>query len=252
VTGGLAALLVAGHNLLDGISAARLGAWAPLWTVLHAPGFLSASPDHTVFLAYPLIPWVGVMALGWCLGAIYAWPAERRQRWLVRTGAALTAAFVVLRAINLYGDPAPWAAQPGAVLTVASFLNTTKYPPSLLFLLMTLGPALILLRLAEAPRARWLEPARIIGKVPLFYFLVHLALIHALAVLWSAVRYGSVHGMFESPSLGQFPITVPPDWGFALPGVYAAWLAVVLAMYPLCRWYAALKQRRTDWWLSYL
>ncbi|HEX8107230.1 MAG TPA: heparan-alpha-glucosaminide N-acetyltransferase domain-containing protein [Kofleriaceae bacterium] len=247
----LGAALVAGHNLLDGVRPASFGALAPVWNILHAPGPIGAGTAHSVFVAYPLIPWVGVMALGWCLGGIYAWPVERRRRTLSWLGLGLTGAFVVLRAMNGYGDPAPWAPRPTLAVTVLSFLNTTKYPPSLAFLLMTLGPALILLRVAEAP-ARWLEPVRVIGKVPLFYFLVHFAVIHAIAVVISAVSFGTVGGMFDSPTIDRYPVTFPPGWGYSLPGVYAAWIGVVIAVYPLCRWYAAVKQRRRDWWLGYL
>lgn len=246
------ALLVAGHHLLDGVRPETFGALAPLWRILHVQGPLTSASHSAVFVAYPLIPWIGVMALGWSLGAVYAWPPERRHAFLLRAGAALTAAFVVLRAANGYGDPSRWASQNTAALTALSFLNTTKYPPSLVFLLMTLGPTLLLLRAAEAPTPRWLAPARIIGQVPLFYYLVHFTVIHLLAVIVSAVRFGTLHEMFESPTIARYPITYPPGWGFALPGVYAAWIGVVVAMYPLCRWYAAVKQRRRDGWLSYL
>jgi uncharacterized membrane protein len=248
----LGVLLVVGHNLLDGIKAETFGALAPVWSILHAPGMVIAAPGHVVFALYPLIPWIGVMALGWCLGAVYAWTAERRQAWLLRMGGGLTGAFLVLRALDIYGDPSRWATQSTPMFTVLSFLNTTKYPPSLAFLLMTLGPALLVLRALEAPPPRWLEPARIIGKVPMFYYLVHFPLIHLVAVIVSALGFGTIAGMFESPTLAQYPFTPPPGWGFALPGVYVAWIGIVAAMYPLCRWYAALKQRRRDWWLSYL
>ena len=133
-----------------------------------------------------------------------------------------------------------------------SFLNVTKYPPSLLFLLMTLGPALLLLRAREGGAPRVLRPVLAIGKVPLFYFVVHFALLHLLAVLTCLVRYGGAHWMFESPDLGNYPFTAPPGWGYPLPGVYLMWVTVVLLMYPLCRWFAALMQRRADVWLNYL
>ena len=239
--------LAAGHDLLDGVRPASFGVLAPIWNILHAPGPLGSR----WFVAYPLIPWIGVMALGWCIGGIYSWTVERRRRALLWLGLGLTGAFVVLRAVNGYGDPAPWAPRPTLAVTAMSFLNATKYPPSLAFLLMTLGPALILLRAAETP-ARWLEPARIIGRVPLFYYLVHFAAIHAIAVAVSALSFGTVRKMFESPTIDRYPVTFPPGWGFSLPGVYAAWIGVVIAVYPLCRWYAAVKQRRRDWWLGYL
>jgi uncharacterized membrane protein len=245
-------VMIATHNLLDPISAASLGAFAPLWSILHAPGFIIQGPEHVVFEAYPLIPWIGVTAVGYGLGSIYEWDAERRRTLLMRLGLGLTAAFVILRAMNVYGDPVPWSAQRSATFTVLSFLNTNKYPPSLLFLLMTLGPALLLLRWVDAKTPTWLRPAHIIGKVPLFYFLLHFFVIHVLAVIVCYIRYGDVHWMFDSPNLAQFPITQPPGWPAPLPVVYAIWVGVVAAVYPLCRWFAGVKQRRRETWVSYL
>ena len=244
-------VMIATHNLLDPITAASLGRLGPLWSVLHAPGMLLSGPEHVVFEAYPLIPWIGVAAVGYGLGAIYDWNAERRRVLLLRLGLALTTAFVVLRAMNVYGDPVPWSEQRSPLFTVLSFLNTNKYPPSLLFLLMTLGPALLLLRWVDARTPTLLKPAHIIGKVPLFYFIVHFFVIHVLAVIICYARYGDAHWMFESPSLGQFPITQPPGWPSGLPVVYLIWIGVVAAVYPLCRWFAGVKQRRAEWWLSY-
>jgi uncharacterized membrane protein len=223
-------VMIATHNLLDPISAAALGAFAPLWSILHAPGFIIQGSEHVVFEAYPLIPWIGVAAVGYGLGSIYDWNADRRRTFLIRLGLGLMAAFVILRAMNVYGDPAPWSAQRSSTFTVLSFLNTNKYPPSLLFLLMTLGPALLLLCWVDARTQRWLRPAHIIGKVPLFYFLVHFFVIHALAVIVCYLRYGDAHWMFESPTLGQFPITQPPGWPAPLPLVYAIWIGVVVAV----------------------
>ncbi len=240
-------VMIATHNLLDSIKLAN-----PLWSILHSPNVILATPGHIVFLAYPLIPWIGVTAVGYGLGQIYAWEPARRRTFLLRLSIVLTIGFVILRAINLYGDPSRWATQRTPTYTVLSFLNTTKYPPSLLFLLMTLGPALLLLWLVDTGTPRPLRPALIIGKVPMFYYLLHFALIHVLAVVVCYARYGHIHWMFESPDLAHFPITQPPGWGLALPLVYLIWAFVVLAMYPLCRWYAALKQRRNDPWLSYI
>jgi uncharacterized membrane protein len=245
-------VMIATHNLLDPISASALGALAPLWSILHAPGIIVPGPDHVVFEAYPLIPWIGVAAAGFGLGAIYDWDAKRRLDFLLRLGIGLIVAFVLLRAINLYGDPVPWSAQRSPLFSVLSFLNTNKYPPSLLYLLMTLGPALLILRWVDGRTPKFLKPAQIIGKVPLFYFVIHLVVIHLLAVVVCYIRYGDAHWMFESPTLGQYPITQPPGWPSALPIVYLIWVGVVVALYPLCRWFAALKQRRSDAWLSYL
>ena len=235
-------ILIAGHNLLDPIRSSQ-----PLWSILHVQNFILRTPQHSILVVYPLIPWVGVTAVGYCLGVVYDWSAQRRRRFLLRLGLALTAAFAVLRAVNLYGDPAPWNTQ-----GLLSFLNTTKYPPSLLFLLMTLGPALMLLGAVDGKTPRLLRPALTFGTVPLFYFLVHMPLIHLLAVAACYARYGQVHGMFETPSVSQFPVAFPPGWGFSLPVVYLVWACVVVLLYPICKWFAALKQRRADPWLSYL
>jgi len=239
-------VMIATHNLVDSVDSST---W--LWSILHSPNILVNNARHTVFELYPLIPWIGVTAAGYGLGQIYSWPSERRRKFLLPLGIGLTVAFVVLRAINVYGDPQPWSAQRSPVFTVLSFLNTTKYPPSLLFLLMTLGPAMLFLWAVDAGTPRSLRPALIVGKVPMFYYLVHVPLIHLIAVAVCYARYGQVHWMFESPSLGHFPITPPPGWGYSLPVVYLIWAVVVLTLYPLCRWFAGVKKRRSDAWLSY-
>ena len=239
-------VLIAGHNLLDGIRPTT--AWL---TVLHGQGFVFNGP-HAVFVAYPLIPWVGVTAAGFGLGRIYDWPGERRRAFLLRAGLLLSAAFIVLRGVNLYGDPSRWRHQASSITTVLSFLNATKQPPSLLFLLMTLGPALLLLRAAERGTPRWLQPALVLGKVPLFYYVLHFTLLHLLAVGVAYGRYRDAHWMFESPDVANYPFTPPPGWGYSLPVVYAIWIGVVVALYPACRWFAGVKQRRRDPWLSYL
>ncbi|MGA9681242.1 MAG: heparan-alpha-glucosaminide N-acetyltransferase domain-containing protein [Candidatus Sulfotelmatobacter sp.] len=239
-------LMIATHNLFDSVQSSN-----PIWSILHSPNLILNEPGHIVFVAYPLIPWIGDTAVGYGLGQIYSWPSERRKAFLLSSGTGLTVTFLVLRAINLYGDPVRWTTQKSAAFTVLSFLNSTKYPPSLLFLLMTLGPAMLFLWTVDARTPQWLRPALIIGKVPMFYYLLHIPLIHLLAIAVCYVRYGQVYWMFESPSLGQFPITPPPGWGYSLPIVYLVWAIVVPALYPLCRWFAALKQRRSDAWLSY-
>jgi uncharacterized membrane protein len=252
VVAALGVVLIVGHNLLDPITAQSLGPLAPLWNVLHSPGLLYASPGHLVIVGYPLIPWIGVMALGYGLGPIYSLDAERRRAALLRGGLAGSAAFVVLRAANVYGDPVQWSGQRTPLFTVLSFLNVTKYPPSLLFLLMTLGPALVFLGLVDGRTPRVLRPALTFGKVPMFYYLLHFTTIHVLAVLTAFVRFGAVHWMFESPTPDRYPVTQPPGWPMPLPVVYLYWIVVVLLAYPACRWYAALKARRNDPWLSYL
>jgi uncharacterized membrane protein len=242
LVGGLA--LVALHNLLDPVRPQTFGAFAGVWTFLHVPGF--AIPGK-LFIAYPLVPWVGVMALGHLLAAVYAWEPERRRSFLVRTGVAATMLFVVIRFINGYGNPGPWSPQRTTALTVASFLNVNKYPPSLDFLLMTLGPALVALALAERWRGRIADWLAVYGRVPLFYYVVHIYLIHLMAVTLAWIQGGAPRRIQAVTN----PDSIPAWYGVSLPGVYAAWAIVVLLMYWPCRWYAGLKTRRNDWWLHY-
>ena len=239
-------VMVAGHNLLDRV---KLTSW--WWEILHSPGLVVRRPGHVVLALYPLIPWIGVMAAGYGLGQVYAWTAERRRKFLLWLGLGMSAAFVVVRWVNVYGDPFTWERQETAGRTVLGFLNTVKYPPSLLYLLMTLGPAMLVLWAADRGVPRMLRPAVTVGKVPFFYYLLHVPLIHLIAAVVCLVRYHAVHWMTQSDNLGQFPIAAPPGWNYRLPVVYLVWVCVVLALYPLCKWFAGLKQRRHDYWLSY-
>ena len=247
----LSVALIALHNLADGVRAATLGSWAWLWQLLHEQGPLTLDP--LIIAAYPLIPWVAVMALGFCAGHLYDLDAARRRRWLVGLGAVMTAAFVVLRVVNVYGDPRAFSAQADPVFTLLAFLNTTKYPPSLLFLLMTLGPALMLLGAIDRFRPTPHHPLLIFGRVPLFYFVVHLFLIHAVAIAMTAIRYGNAPFLFTPPpTLGTPPGVYPADYGWSLATTYVVTALVVAVMYPLCRWFARIKATRRAWWLSYL
>ena len=244
-------MLIAVHNAFDGVKVAGDVAGA-LRTVLHVPGILLPGPAHVVFLAYPLVPWVGVTAVGYALGALYDLDAERRRALLLRFGLGAIALFLVLRAINTYGDPLKWAPQKDGVFTLLSFLNVNKYPPSLLFLLMTLGPVMLALRALDGRVPAWLRPASIVGAVPMFYYLAHIAVLHLVAVAMCLARYGSIRPAVESPTLDRFPMTQLPGWPLSLPLVYLAWIGVVMVLYPLCRWYAGVKQRSRNPWLSYL
>jgi uncharacterized membrane protein len=252
--------MMALHNLLDGIrftSGDGPGIAAPqvavfAWKILHEPGpiFPFGSPGPAVMVLYPLIPWVAVMASGYALGTAYAWPEERRRRILLRLGAALALAFVVLRAINIYGDPVRWSSQADATRTMLSFLGVSKYPPSLLYLLMTLGPALVFLGWSE--RHTQGRVARIFityGRVPLFFYVLQWLAAHGFAILATLLAGKPTAYLFGNIFLGPRP---PAGYGFGLPVVYLLWLLGLVLLYPLCRWFASVKARRRDWWLSYL
>ncbi len=256
--------MIALHNLLDrfAVSPATSMAGTPapdfpqsLWLFLHQPGFVPLAQNVKMFVAYPLIPWVGVMAAGYALGAVYAWDAERRRKFLLKLGIGLTALFVAIRAINLYGDPQPWTTQDSPLFTLLSFLNTTKYPASLLFLLMTLGPALVILawadKINDSNENNFLSRIFItFGRVPLFYFILQMFVAHLFGILLSLLAGKSVGFYFLN-----FPNSssdAPPGAGFPLWTVYAAWLAGLVILYPLCRRYGKIKQERRGFPFSYL
>jgi uncharacterized membrane protein len=236
---------IAGHNLLDSVQPESFGPLAGLWHVLHVPGF--AFPG-VLLVAYPLVPWFAVMCLGYLLARVYRWEPDRRRRFLLWSGAAVTALFLLLRALNGYGNPVPWSPQRTPGLTVASFLNVLKYPPSLDFLLMTLGPALVALALLERARGRTIGWLAIYGRVPLFFYVVHIFVAHAAGVALALVQGGELQRIPVTTDPGS----IPAWYGLSLPGVYLVWALVVLALYYPCRWFARLKETRSDWWIHYL
>jgi uncharacterized membrane protein len=241
-------VLLAGHNTLDGIHVPGDGARAILWSFLHDQRFFA----HFA-MGYPIIPWIGIMALGYALGAWYAPGVDpaRRRRNLLYTGFGALIAFVVIRWTNVYGDPHVWSVQKSPLFTLLSFINVTKYPPSLLYVLLTLGPALIFLAVSERPVGAFGQKILIFGRVPLFYYLVHIFVVHALAVV------GALIAGFPWTDMTMIRTWVTNNaslrgYGFNLVTVYIIWIGVVLALYPLCRWYDAYKRGHKQWWLSYL
>jgi uncharacterized membrane protein len=248
----IAVVIIAGHNLLDTVDASRFGKAAWLWNILHQQGVFRVGSVNFL-AAYPLIPWIGVMALGYCFGSVMLWESDRQQRLMLKLGIALTTGFFLLRLWNHYGDPAPWAAQKSAIFSLLSFLNCTKYPPSLAFLLMTLGPGLLAMAWLERVHLTANHPLIVFGRVPFFFYTVHLAVEHIVAILLAWARYGSGPYLWlPPPSMGGPRESFPLNYGFSLWVVYVTWIGVIVMLYPLCRWFARLKQRRRSWWLSYL
>jgi uncharacterized membrane protein len=227
------------HDAFDRVPPEAFGRFSWLWTVLHVPGVIRLGEHARFEVLYPLVPWIGVMSVGYALG-----PTART----VRLGQWACVSFVVLRATGVYGDPHPWSAQEAPWRTVLSFLDTAKYPPSLCFLLMTLGPALMALPLAERARGPLADVLRTFGRVPLFFWLLHVPLIHAIAVVLSLAKYGRVVSwLVDNP-----PAEPPSDYGYGLGVVYLVTTLVIVALYPACRWFADVKARRRDAWLSYI
>ena len=241
-------VIVLGHNLLDAtwpVPPSLVDTSSPVWVALHAATSKVAGPFHFLFL-YPLLPWVGVMLLGFGVSALFERPAPERNRALLRWGFVLTAAFVVMRFIDGYGEPNHWHAHDSGAATLIDFLNTTKYPPSLMFLLMTLGPAAIFCAFADRMHGFLKDMFVMFGRVPFAFYVVHFYLLHTLSVLL---------GMTQGFTVGQmatFPLFYPQGYGVSLPIVYAVWALVVALLYPFCRWVADVKARNRAWWLSYL
>jgi uncharacterized membrane protein len=250
--------MIALHNLLDvfRIIPARPGTagpgfWATIWMVLHQPGVVFFTPTVYGLVLYPLIPWVGVLWAGYAFGAFYQLEAEPRRRILIKLGAALLVCFVLLRGINIYGDPSRWAVQKNAIFTALSFLNVSKYPPSLLFLLLTLGTAILVLPWFERIDKAWLSRVFItFGRVPLFFYIGQWITVHLLATLAGYLAGQPIAWLFTDPL--KRPSPNPGNLGFSLWMVYLCWLLGLLLLYPLCHWFAEVKRRRRDWWLSYL
>jgi len=200
-----------------------------------------------IFVSYPLLPWIGLMFVGYGAAGLFELPAKVRGEWLVRIGIALVLAFILVRAQNLYGDPQPWDSNPGSIAaSIMSFLGTTKYPPSLLYILMTLGPAAIACAFVDRVYAPLRDALATLGRAPLAFYVAHLYLIHALAVV-----LGFMQGFAPREFFTHYRF-FPKGFGVGLLGVYLIWIAVVVILYPLCRWVAAVKARRKEWWLSYV
>jgi uncharacterized membrane protein len=239
------------HNLTDGISASHLGRAGWLWNIAHQPGVLNVQ-GVPVLVAYPLIPWIFVMACGFCFGHVMMLDSRSRSRWLIRAGVMVTVGFLVLRWLNIYGDPRPWSTElPGTA--VLSFLRTNKYPPSLSFLLMTLGPALLLLAAFDRIRFKYSNPLLVFGRVPLFFFILHMFVIHLLSVPLALVRYGHAGFLWNPlPTLGGNPALYPAGYGYDLPVVYVLWVLIVAALYPVCLWFWTRKKQSTSPWFRLL
>ena len=214
--------------------------------LLHEPGLMDPVPGVKVLAVYPLVPWIGVMIAGYAFGPVMLIPQRQRRSWLFGSGLLLVGIFVGMRAVNGYGDPAPWQPQEGWVATLLSFINCEKYPPSLLYLAMTLGPALIALGAFERARGKVSEWLITFGRVPFLFYVAHIYLLHLVAVAAAIVMGDDLQWLFKDLS------AKPPGYRGESDSLYALWLGILLLLYPPCRWFAMVKQRRNDRWLSYL
>jgi uncharacterized membrane protein len=240
------------HDLLKAIQPEQFGRAAWLWEFLVSTGFFFHGDKLWAFVMYPILPWSGVMALGYAFGVVVALPAERRRVRSLQCGVVALAMFVVLRATNWYGDSNKFVHLGSAARTTMSFFDVTKYPPSLQYVCATLGVLLLVFALMDlALERRWIPRAlsvvEVYGRVPFFYYVLHFYLLHVLAIVALMLESHTVHVSIAATAMGK----VGHGW-FGLPGVYLVWICVVAALYLPCRWFAGVKARRRDWWLSYL
>lgn len=247
---GAGVLLVAAHNLFDYFAGA--GDSVAMRILVTSPGaFIPYAANRGILVAYSILPWTGIMLLGYCFGVLYRSGTDSiyRHRRLLQWGLGVLALFVVLRLINQYGDPAPWSVQERPLYSLLSFVNVTKYPVSLQYTCMTIGIAILLLRVLERQTGAVSRFLMVYGKVPFFYYVLHFFLVHLLCVLFffASGRTAAEIVDMNSPFLFR-----PVNYGFDLWVVYAVWVSVILLLYFPCRWFGRIKQERRDWWLSYL
>jgi uncharacterized membrane protein len=244
-------LIVFGHNLLDAAEASRNGQVGVLWSLLHRQSIVPLSSNHTLMILYPFLSWTGLMFLGYVLGRLFSTSVQPslRKKTLTALGLGAIALFILLRSGNFYGDPLPWSPQKDVLYSTFSFINTQKYPPSLLFLCMTIGPALLFLAFVGKAQSRMAKIITVYGRVPFFYYVLHFYLLHFLTTLFFMARGHSFSEGLNSPLRLKF---VKPGEGLELWQVYLVWLTVVAALYPVCKWFSTFKQHHKQWWLSYL
>jgi len=246
----IGAAIIALHNLVMMPLINRTQALGELWKTLYIGFFQGPVAGTPLIVLYSIIPWIGVMAVGYWFGTVLTTEPARRNRICLRLGLGATALFLVLRGFNIYGDPQPWSAS-GRMPALLSFLNTTKYPASLLFLLMTLGPTIAVIPLLDPARGRIAQWLTVFGRVPFFYYVLHIPLIHALALVVSKIRTGSVDPwLFTNHPMANPPAPEGYTWSLGL--LYLVWAVAIVILYFACHWYADHKARRGDWRLKYL
>jgi uncharacterized membrane protein len=248
-----AVVLIAAHNLLDNVHVRVTGIESFLWSLLHEPGDFVVG-RFSIFVRYPVMPWIGILALGYYVGDLYnsGYNPVKRKQTLLYTGFGAIALFIMLRSFNFYGDAAEWSPQKNTLFSILSFLNVTKYPPSLLYILVTLGPAMIFLSIAEKPLNIITQKIAVFGRVPFFYYVIHLYLIHLLAMIGAIISGYHWSDMILANRVNR--VAELKGYGFNLFIVYLVWIALILLLYPCCKWFDRYKRtnQSTKNWLSYL
>ena len=250
----LGLLIVFGHNMLDGITKSGQSLDAILWYALHQPNGFDIGAKY-VWLAYPVLPWVGTMLLGYCFGTFYKQNTSIvfRKKWLIYLGLGSIALFFILRGINMYGDLHPWEIKDTTTKTIISFFNVHKYPPSLAFLLITLGPAFLFLYGIETVKNKMTDFLLVFGRVPFFYYVLHIAVIHIGAIIGLLITGGNWKIMIFNQAAVAGIGNPFEGYGYSLLTVYLIWIGIVALLYPICKRYMTYKlNNKNKWWLSYL
>ncbi len=248
----LGLLIVSGHNIFDSIKSTHQGFW---WDLLRNGNFAfhEIGGGRQAAIIYPFVPWLGLMMLGYCFGKLYepSFDAARRNRLLTYLGFGLIVLFVALRWLNAYGNPFPWSAQNTTLYTFLSFINVHKYPPSLLFVSITIGPALLFLSVAEKVNSKFTQAISVFGRVPFFYYVLHFYLLHFICMILFLARGHSFSE--QTPDIFGIPFKfMIAGEGYSLGITYLIWMLVVLSLYPLCKWFSTYKKQKGYWWLGYL
>jgi len=244
----IAIVMVFGHNFFDGVDAETFGAYAWIWNLILSPGIINIG-EFEIRVIYPFVPWIGVMAFGYLFGPVTKMSREKRKQIFLGSGMSLFIFGLLLRFTNIYGDPLLWSWQASFDDTIMSFFNFTKYPPSLVYLSILIGMAMILMSLFDRDLGKWSHPLRDFGQVPFFFYVIHIPLLHLGGIALALIVFGDAHWLFGAP-IGHSPESY--SYGSELFPTYAAWIIVVVGLYFPSRWFASLKKRRKDWWLSYL
>jgi uncharacterized membrane protein len=243
--------VIAGHNLFDHIAPSPSGGAGWIWEILQTGGTYPAGSAHpTLLVTYPILAWIGVMALGYGLGPLFLSP--RRNQLLPAIGGVLLASFFILRFWNIYGDPDPWTAAPSLSISLMHFFDVEKYPPSLLYVCATLGLVFLVMPLLDRWHGRLSDGVCIFGSVPLFAYVVHIYLLHALNVILLLATGRPIIGTFDQTRTAFFDTALLAGSGFPIAVVYAVWMVAISLLYPLCKWWAAIKKRNRTWWMAYL
>ncbi|MGN7723945.1 DUF1624 domain-containing protein [Chitinophaga sp. 22620] len=250
---GIGLLITFGHNILDYWESQPDFKPGVFWQFAHFSrfNFYPTFPGRGVIVIYPFLPWIGIMLMGYGIGRVFLPDVSiaKRKQVLIATGLAMVGIFFLLRAVNLYGDPRPWQAFPTLQQTIFSFLNVQKYPPSLMYTCITIGPGLLMLVAFEHARGRFAQVCRVYGSVPFFYYIIHFYVIHLLCMILFFV-----HGYGADDIVNpQAPFLFRPnDFGYPLAVVYLIWISIVALLYKPCKWYSEYKRTHRQWWLSYL